>query len=164
MSLSVRFCDARTDTTKAPKGKQTFRAIHCSRCLTACAVVDQKAPKPVLASGRINKQTHTELRAASEPSYIRTLPSAPELHRIMSVARLVGCTTDRELAASFARALTLPRRLLFNWLCSNYNICGKRVNWVAIVTYTSRSASCPVEIKMARSHRLVARSAMRSRL
>jgi hypothetical protein len=46
----------------------------------------------------------------------------------MPVDRLVGCTTDRELAANFVRTLTLPRRLLFNWLCLDYNICGKRVN------------------------------------
>jgi len=43
-----------------------------------------------------------------QPSSIRTVPSAPESHRILRRQALAGFTADWELLA-----LTLPRRLFF---------------------------------------------------
>lgn len=55
---------------------------------------------------------------ATNPSFIPTIRSAPEFHRIVQIAGydnpLVGYTTDQELPAVHAMAnlrLTLPRRL-----------------------------------------------------
>ena len=45
------------------------------------------------------------------PSPIRTIPSAPEFHRILRTIALAGCTADWELLS-----LTLPRRFLFSYL------------------------------------------------
>jgi hypothetical protein len=55
-----------------------------------------------------------------QPSFIRTVPSAPEFHRIMHVWRfhiaraLAGFTADRELVVNTRSPLTLPRRLSYS--------------------------------------------------
>ena len=48
---------------------------------------------------RASQGARPAVRAAErdpEPSFIRTIPSAPELHRVMRRKALAGCTADRE--------------------------------------------------------------------
>jgi hypothetical protein len=65
-----------------------------------------KKQKPE-AAGFGAKCTRSNITHANLPSFIRTIPSTPELHRVMRRLALVGYTTDRELGRL---ALTLPRR------------------------------------------------------
>src|SRR5450830_1340541 len=68
-------------------------------------MVKQQKTRKQKASGQ--RDTRANRSREKAPSFIRTVPSTPELHRVMRRLALVGYTTDRELGR---QALTLPRR------------------------------------------------------
>jgi len=105
-----------TDVKKPPRLEGNLRGKRGARPRHA----DQK-PEAAWASGQIDR--HAPSGGATDTFFypdctvgsgVRRPPlrgaGSPDHVRRLCLRGLVGCTTDRELARGFARALTLPRR------------------------------------------------------